>query len=56
MLGKDVDVIPTGGGDKRRAKVLDITDDCNLIVKYEDGTKASLSSGEVSVRPTKRAK
>ena len=56
VLGKDVDVIPTGGGDKRRAKVLDITDDCNLIVKYEDGTKASLSSGEVSVRPTKRAK
>ena len=56
VLGKDVDVIPTGGGEKRRAKVLDITDDCNLIVKYEDGTKATLSSGEVSVRPTKRAK
>ena len=56
VLGKDVDVIPTGAGEKRRAKVIDITDDCNLIVKYEDGTKATLSSGEVSVRPTKRAK
>ena len=51
VLGKNVDVIPTGGGASRRAKVLDITDDCNLLVEYDDGSQAVLSSGEVSVRP-----
>lgn len=53
VLRKAVDVIPTGGGKKRRAKVLDITDECNLVVKYQDGPKeeAVLSSGEVSIRP-----
>ena len=52
VLGKEVDVIPTGGdGTKRRAKVLDITEDCNLVVEYEDGTTSVLSSGEVSIRP-----
>lgn len=51
VLGKDVDVIPTGGGETRRAKVLDITDDCNLLVEYPDGNTCILSSGEVSVRP-----
>lgn len=51
VLGKTVDVIPTGGGKTRRGKVLDITDDCNLLVEFSDGTKEILSSGEVSVRP-----
>ncbi len=51
VLGKTVDVIPTGGGATRRAKVLDITEDCNLLVEYDDGSQAVLSSGEVSVRP-----
>lgn len=53
VLGKKVDVIPTGSGEKRIAKVLDITDECNLLVEYLDGKKeeAVLSSGEVSIRP-----
>ncbi|MBO4687912.1 MAG: HTH domain-containing protein [Clostridiales bacterium] len=53
VLGKNVDVISTGGGDVRQAKVLDITEDCNLLVEYKDGSQAVLSSGEVSVRPKK---
>lgn len=51
VLGKQVDVIPTGGGKTRRGKVLDITDDCNLLVEFPDKTTEILSSGEVSVRP-----
>ncbi|MBO4473530.1 MAG: HTH domain-containing protein [Clostridiales bacterium] len=53
VLGKNVDVIPTGGGATRQAKVIDITQDCNLLVEYSDGNQAILSSGEVSVRPKK---
>lgn len=53
VLGKSVNVIPTGGGERRTAQVLDITDDCNLLVAYTDGEceEAMLSSGEVSIRP-----
>ena len=51
VLGKQVDVIPTGGGKIRRGKVLDITEDCNLLVEFPDKTTEVLSSGEVSVRP-----
>ena len=53
VLGKTVDVISTGGGSTRRAKVLDITEDCNLLVEYDDKSQGVLSSGEVSVRPQK---
>ncbi|MBP5186965.1 MAG: biotin--[acetyl-CoA-carboxylase] ligase [Clostridiales bacterium] len=54
VIGKDVDVISTGSGEKRAAKVLDITSDCNLLVEYKDGTTGVLSSGEVSIRPKSR--
>ena len=49
VIGKKVNVIsPT---DTKKATVLDITSDCALIVEYEDGTKGTLSTGEVSIRP-----
>ena len=54
VLGKDVNVISTGSGSTRRAKVLDITSDCNLLVEYEDKTTSVLSSGEVSIRPAEK--
>lgn len=60
VLGKYVDVYTlasstsTPSGASRRAKVLDITEDCNLLVVYDDGTRGILSSGEVSVRPEKK--
>ncbi len=47
--GRSVMVIK---GDKRTpARVIGIDDSARLIVKYEDGTEAALSSGEVSVKP-----
>lgn len=53
VLGKTVNVIPTGGGAVRVAHVLDITDDCGLLVQFKDGAgeTAVLSTGEVSIRP-----
>ena len=54
VLGKSVNVISTGSGSTRRAKVLDITSDCNLLVEYEDGTTSVLSSGEVSIRSAEK--
>lgn len=48
VIGRTIDVLlPTG---TRRARALSIDDDCALIVRYEDGTEAALSSGEVSTR------
>ena len=43
----------TASQSRKIAKVLDITDECNLLVKFLDGEKeeAVLSSGEVSIRP-----
>ena len=49
ILNKDIDVI--SGDTKRTARALDIDDDCHLVVRFEDGTIKSLSSGEVSIRP-----
>ena len=37
----------------REAKALDIDEDFRLCVRYEDGTKEALHSGEVSVKRTK---
>jgi len=54
VLGKKVDVL--SGTGTRRAEVLDITDDCNLVVRYEDGSEGILSSGEVRIRPLKEGK
>ena len=49
IIGERVNVLR--GGSSRPAKALDIDDECRLIVEYEDGSKETLSSGEVSIRP-----
>ncbi|NLT15658.1 MAG: biotin--[acetyl-CoA-carboxylase] ligase [Clostridiales bacterium] len=49
IIGHEVDVI--SGDASRKARVLDIDDDCRLVVRYEDGAVEALSSGEVSIRP-----
>ncbi len=51
LYGHDVDVI--NGDDIRRATVLGLDDNCGLIVEYESGEKAVLTSGEVSLKVTK---
>jgi BirA family biotin operon repressor/biotin-[acetyl-CoA-carboxylase] ligase len=47
-LGKEVLLLR--GEEKRQAFALDITDDGGLLVKYPDGTKDIVASGEASVR------
>ena len=49
LLGRDVYVLSNDA--KRPARALEIDDDCRLVVRYEDGETAALSSGEVSIRP-----
>ena len=48
LTGTDYDAGPDAG---KRAKALDIDDDCRLFVRYEDGTEEWLASGEISIRP-----
>lgn len=48
LLGKKISVFR--GKDTLEATALDIDDDFRLIVRYDDGDKEALDSGEVSVR------
>lgn len=52
LTGMDVFVNPVAGleGQVYRAKVLDITDEAELLVQTEDGTAKKLFSGEVSLK------
>ena len=49
VTGHDVDVIKAGA-EPRRAHVTGVDDECRLLVRYEDGTEETLSSGEISIR------
>ena len=48
LIGKDINII--SGENIRPATVIDITDDCHLLVKNESGELEEISSGDVSVR------
>ncbi len=48
LTGKEINII--SGETTRPATVLDITDDCHLLVKNENGDIEEISSGDVSVR------
>ena len=50
VIGKNVNVITPKG--TREALVLDVDRECRLLVEYEDGTRESLFSGEISIRLT----
>ena len=48
IVGKEIVVL---GKDKpRKATALSINQNCNLTVRYDDGTEETLSSGEVSIK------
>lgn len=49
ILGREITVLYPDGG--RNARALEIDDACGLVVEFENGERATLSSGEVSVRP-----
>lgn len=48
LTGKEINII--SGETTRPATVIDITDDCHLLVKNENGEIEEISSGDVSVR------
>ncbi|NMP38246.1 MAG: biotin--[acetyl-CoA-carboxylase] ligase [Clostridiales bacterium] len=47
LIGKGVGVLLPEG--TRRARVLDVDENCHLVVEYDNGETAQLSSGEVSL-------
>lgn len=49
VLGRDILVL--SGESSRKARALDLDDECRLVVRFEDGSVETLSSGEVSIRP-----
>ncbi len=54
LIGKEILVIK--GNDKVPALAIDIDDKARLVVEYEDKTRESLSSGEVSIRAKEKVK
>ena len=48
LLGKDIHVLSHDGS--RPARAIGIDDDCRLVVRYDNGDTAVLSTGEVSTR------
>lgn len=49
VIGKPIQVLSPAG--VRSAFALDVDNSCRLIVRYDDGSVASLSSAEISIRP-----
>ena len=50
VIGKPIQVLSPAG--VRSAFALDVDNSCRLIVRYDDGSVASLSSAEISIRPS----
>ena len=48
VIGRKIRVLSQG--DSRPALALDVDQDCRLLVQYEDGSRETLSSGEISIR------
>ena len=49
-LGKTVQLIPFGGGEREAAQAVDIDEEFSLVVRGADGKERTVRSGEVSVR------
>ena len=54
IIGQEVEIHPVIGDNKKNynAKVLDIDNEASLVVQLPDGTKKTLSSGEISLKST----
>lgn len=51
LIGTEINVFPVAGGEESyRAKVVDIDENAGLVVEVDDGTKRTLSSGEVTLK------
>ena len=49
-LGKTVQLIPFGGGERETAQAVDVDEEFSLVVRGADGKERTVRSGEVSVR------
>lgn len=49
-LGKSVQLIPFGGGERETAEAVGVDEEFNLVVRRADGGERTVRSGEVSVR------
>ena len=49
-LGKTVQLIPFGGGERETALAVDVDEEFSLVVRGADGRERAVRSGEVSVR------
>lgn len=49
VIGMDV-IAYSGSGEERKCKVIDVDDNAQLIVEYENGEKGRLYSGEVRIK------
>jgi len=52
VIGKEVTVISASGSEP--AEVTGVDDNCRLLVRYPDGRRAALSSGEIRIRPLEK--
>lgn len=50
VIGKRVAILSLSGEEKEFGTVLDIDENCNLIIRGEDGTERTLSSGEIRIK------
>ncbi len=50
LMWKGEKITVISGGSNTPARLLDVDKDCRLLVEYENGEKAAVSSGEISVR------
>lgn len=53
LMWRDEDINLILGGKITPAKLIDTDENCRLLVKYEDGTEDTISSGEISIRKRK---
>ena len=47
VLGKGIQVLNSAGA--RKARALDIDENCRLLVEYEDGSREWLRAGEIRI-------
>ena len=48
VIGRRIKVVAQNS--ERYAEALDVDDECHLIVRYDDGSEETLSTGEISIR------
>jgi len=50
VLGRRVRILPKLGGESQVVEAIDIADDGGLVIRHDDGTVETLTTGEISLR------